>query len=344
MVLTLAARGLLVKAVDPLLGQTALMCAVEADNSRIIEYISSYPGININQNDKNYKTALMYAVKVVSPSTISMLIRAGADVNLVVEDSSALMEAVILNKPAILEILITQHQADPNIEVEGGITPLMKANGPVIIKLLLKHSADIDRVDNTKKSVLEHLVENNGQGIIKILEEISDPKIDEAIAKYQKERELIEIKRIYSNVMNAASKGNMISFSENFSKLISYNNHDFNESIIEFLEEVGYEDFYEAAIKAINKRISFSIDTDVTDSEIESLTSLRDRRMTLSTSSSPIEERFSPGSVDSQKENIINLLEKSGLSSPTVDQDIKKEKFTDKLVSKPSVGTRKFKK
>ena len=205
--------------------------------------------------------------------------------NLVVEDSNALMEAVLLKKPAILEILIAQHQADPNREVKGGITPLMKATGPVIIRQLLKYGADINGTDNTKKSVMEYLVENNGQGIIKILEEISDPKIDEAIAIYQKKCELIEIERIHNNVMNAASKGNMKSFNDNFSKLISYNNHDFNESIIEFLEEGGYEDFYEAAIKAINERIRFkslSIDTDVTDPEIESLTSLRDRKMSLS--------------------------------------------------------------
>ena len=118
--------------------KTALMHnAIEVDNVMITDLIIKHSTPEDLQivNDDN-KTALMYAVIYVHPSTIAALIQAGADMNQVEEDSSALMEAVINKKPAILEILLTEYNANPNLKDNNSETALMKATDPNIIKIL----------------------------------------------------------------------------------------------------------------------------------------------------------------------------------------------------------------
>ncbi len=140
---------------------TPLMNAVQVGNAKILDLILAQPGVEVDAVDADGKTALMYAVAAVSPSMIAKLIDKGALVNSENPNLLVLMEAVKLNKPSILEILITKHAADPNGRDALGNTALMNTNNPDIVKILINHGANVNAVNRAGKNVLQLALEKN---------------------------------------------------------------------------------------------------------------------------------------------------------------------------------------
>ncbi len=123
-------------------GKTVLMHAIDVDIIEILNPIlKSLKPADLKVADKNNKTAIMHAVSATAPFVIKELIDHGADINQVVNDSTALMESVILKKPSILKILIKNYNADVNLSDISGITPLKKAKNSNIIKILVENGA-----------------------------------------------------------------------------------------------------------------------------------------------------------------------------------------------------------
>jgi ankyrin repeat protein/protein-tyrosine phosphatase len=162
--------------------KTPLMHVIEADKEEILNSILEYSP-KLETHDYYNKNALMYAVKATSPSTIAKLIEAGADVNQLVTDSSALMEAVILNKPGMAELLIKEHSADLEIKDYTGQTALMKATQNNIVKVLVKSGANLHEIDENEVNAFQHLINNCGPEIVPVIMNAAIESGDKDIAE-----------------------------------------------------------------------------------------------------------------------------------------------------------------
>lgn len=108
--------------------------------------------VNVNFQDKNGYTALMYAAKTDNPQVMNKLILANADLNLQTryEKETALIIATIGKNLEAANILL-DNGANVNIKDTSGRTALIWAadmNFNDIIIPLLQHSANIDEKDN----------------------------------------------------------------------------------------------------------------------------------------------------------------------------------------------------
>ena len=131
-------------------GNTWLHHSVIGCSIEVLETLIDY-GVDLNATNKKCHTALMMACDKGNIDGINVLMKAGADPNIVDADGYNCLHFVVLRGCSI-DVLqkITEHGADVNAVNKNGVTSLMMASekGNVdFINVLLKDGADINIAD-----------------------------------------------------------------------------------------------------------------------------------------------------------------------------------------------------
>jgi ankyrin repeat protein len=131
-------------------------------------------GVNVNTQDQDGRTALMYAAYNGHTEVMEKLIQKGASVNLC--DSygrTALMFASSGPYPAAVKLLLT-NKADPNMaDKEEHFTALMyaAAEGQLeIVKLLISYKADPTSKDIDGDNAMTFAVNNGHKDVVNLLQ------------------------------------------------------------------------------------------------------------------------------------------------------------------------------
>jgi len=102
-------------------------------------------GADVNTSNLQGVTPLLLAVKHGNQHLAQVLLKSGADVNIVSSDSSPLHECVRQHNATLLELLLSAPKANVNLQSDGGKTPLhfaILSQHADIVDLLLKKGAD----------------------------------------------------------------------------------------------------------------------------------------------------------------------------------------------------------
>ena len=127
-------------------------------------------------------TALFLAAWQNDTRIVKLLTNAGADVNAVLWNESAGMEATVLMVAAESGLtktagLLLDHGADVNVKGYGGNSPLHRAvlmGHPETVDLLLDHGADVDSTDDEGKSPLHHATICGHEEIVSLFINVED--------------------------------------------------------------------------------------------------------------------------------------------------------------------------
>lgn len=167
----LLASGADVDVVDKAVDSTALAQAT-ANNNREIIRVLLHAGANINRQNRDGETALMYLSGQASTDTARDLIKAGADLELKDDDGeTALMAAARLDNTGSLKALI---DAGAQLEAkdEKGQTALMLAAREGLadnVRALLEAGAQINSKDENDWTALRHAREGEHEEVTKLL-------------------------------------------------------------------------------------------------------------------------------------------------------------------------------
>ena len=118
---------------------------------QLLELLLSFPQIDINTVYYN-ETALTYALEKKAYDCVVVLIRYGADVNIVPNVGTIALAITCKDDDIDMSKILLDNKANPNIVDIYGYIILNKTcrttNSPELIKLLLSYGADINRPDN----------------------------------------------------------------------------------------------------------------------------------------------------------------------------------------------------
>jgi ankyrin repeat protein len=222
-------------------GFTALMYACDKNNIEIVKLlIENGSAINIQNNDGF--TALMYACEKDNIEIVKLLIENDADIN--IQNNDGITALMIVCKKDNFEIakLLIKNGADLNIQDGDGDTALMVAcykDNIEISKLLIENDADINIRNYDGKSVYD--VTFNP-----IIEEILKQKIIEIEEKFKKDK----IKRIGATNFLKSKNCNLDNLISNIKILSNEDKMSASESIIMFgTLNLGENNSIEVAIK-----------------------------------------------------------------------------------------------
>ena len=128
-------------------GRTPMFIAASKGNNIIIKILIRY-GADLNIPSSNGSTPLLVASKFGFLKSCRLLLKYGADINCKNEKGDTpLMSAVINNHSELVDEMIRQFKADPNITYENGQTLIHIAASKgynEVLRILLKYSADIN--------------------------------------------------------------------------------------------------------------------------------------------------------------------------------------------------------
>ena len=130
-------------------------------------------GADIDNQDRNGKTALMYALMNDHDDGAKYLIDQGADLDIVSNyDRSALRIAGEKNKKVLMEKLVA-HGADANVSNVCGYTLLMRMSAYQAnlsaVRFLLAHGADVNAQTDNDKTPLSEALRHKNFEIVKCL-------------------------------------------------------------------------------------------------------------------------------------------------------------------------------
>lgn len=137
---------------------------------------------NLNQVDERNTPALTHAAMGGHNNVVNVLIEAKADPN---QFLLPLTGAVLFKQHKTVQLLLDK-KADPNKRNEGLSMPLKVAitkDSHETAKCLLAAKADIDHLDNEKKSAIDHAIENNNLAMVHLLIHY-DPTINDYTKLY----------------------------------------------------------------------------------------------------------------------------------------------------------------
>jgi hypothetical protein len=132
-------------------------------------------GFDANTRDGRGVPILITAIKNRRESVVDLLLKHGADVNLVSQDrlTSPLMEAAVLGEEAIANKLI-EAGADLNLQSHNGQTALMMAiseGHTGVVKRLLEEGCGTDQVDNLGMTARKYAELFKKERILRLLEQ-----------------------------------------------------------------------------------------------------------------------------------------------------------------------------
>lgn len=128
------------------------------------------------------RTAFWLAAAVGATSAMRLLHKKGADANSRCESTgwTPLQAAVFWNHFEALQVLISEMRADVNARDKYGQTALMKASidgRSAVIEYLLTHGANVDAVDNDRRSALMMAASRSRADAVKALLEIGKANV-----------------------------------------------------------------------------------------------------------------------------------------------------------------------
>lgn len=167
------------------LHSNALFCAAyKGDIAKVKELLAS--GTDVNTTNSHGYTALIFAVKAEQTKMVKLLIKAGADANIIndsVEDTTALTIAIKKNNLKIMKLLL-EAGANANVADEGGQTPLelaVEANNLKMVKMLIEANVNLEK---NFDSVLIRATKNGNTKMVKLLLKDKDGfLLDEALVE-----------------------------------------------------------------------------------------------------------------------------------------------------------------
>lgn len=170
------------------MGITPLMIAAYNEKNEIIEILTQSLDeaclennfrfkknlIDLNKQDKEGNTALMFACKIGNLKTVELLIKKGAQLALANhEGENALTKAVGAGKENIISLLL-ELGCDPNCATrKDGITPLMMAaqnNDRDTMNLLVQKGAQLEKCDVIGRTVLQRMVHYDSSYDVRVIE------------------------------------------------------------------------------------------------------------------------------------------------------------------------------
>jgi len=129
-------------------------------------------GVFVDPRDKDGYTALLWAVLRYDSDMVDLLLKWGADPNVITSNGAALLNmAANRDAPDIVRAML-DHGADPNIRGRYGLTPLMRAAQMEHLEnvcLLLEHGADINAKDEHGVTALMIVAMNAGPDMVRLL-------------------------------------------------------------------------------------------------------------------------------------------------------------------------------
>ena len=149
--------------------------AAATGNKQLVVEMIAEDSDKVNQYSADGFTALGLASYFGQFDIVVVLLKAGADVNLVSKNGMQVspLHAAVAHRNAPITKVLLEHGADANAKQQLGVTPLHSAahhGDSEIVKLLLNHQADrLAQMDNGKKPV-DLAREDDHQEVITILD------------------------------------------------------------------------------------------------------------------------------------------------------------------------------
>lgn len=138
-------------------GVTPVHCAAATGHPEMLKLLID-KGADVNAQNKEERTALVWAVREHRDDIVQILLERGVDVNMGAGENNTLSCVSSGGNPALMELLL-EHGADVNFRYGDGETPLMAASlhtNAENIKCLLKRGADINAKDDFGRTALMH--------------------------------------------------------------------------------------------------------------------------------------------------------------------------------------------
>ncbi|KAI9709405.1 MAG: hypothetical protein M1812_007682 [Candelaria pacifica] len=157
--------------------RTALMLATREDRSHMVKTLLQFPEIELDRQDVNGMTALYLAAKAGSTESVTMLLEAGASVDIVDHKvgRSALRCAAERNHVATIEAIMRgEYGANPNLKDRDGGTAILRAvnrGAKNAVEALMRYVDDVDLqcVDEDGQSLLHGASKNGYKEIVELL-------------------------------------------------------------------------------------------------------------------------------------------------------------------------------
>ncbi len=144
-------------------GQTMLMTAAASGVPSIVEEALSRSHPDVNERDKDGRTALMEAVgqwhygpegpEIRRAEVVRLLLHAGADPNARDKDGNTALIEAAWDADAVLELI--RGGADANAQNNRGLTPLINCASPEVVRVLLANGADASLRDKEGRTALD---------------------------------------------------------------------------------------------------------------------------------------------------------------------------------------------
>lgn len=160
----LISKGARINDIDEKLETTPLMWAAFMGNMRAAKVLIEN-GADVNIQNSKGKTALHYATELYQnkPALVEMLIKAGADINVVSEINSIPLHSSILHNDLESVKILVSHGADIELKNNSGFTALHQAAyyGKMdIVKYLLAKGANVNALSLSNKLPDDYAVQN----------------------------------------------------------------------------------------------------------------------------------------------------------------------------------------
>ena len=177
------------------LGRTALHYAASWGDTKLIQFLLSIPGINLNIKDCNDMTPLFKAVEIKSLAAVKLLIDGGANPLITLRDGRNIIEYTIMQYGDrcidILKYLIGDFGFRYVKQVSDRMTylhmaTLTKRENPIYqtVELLLEYGSDINALEgNGRSPLILAAIADRADIIYPLLREFADVKIYDKFLK-----------------------------------------------------------------------------------------------------------------------------------------------------------------
>jgi ankyrin repeat protein len=155
-------------------GATALMCAAQLGNKKLVELLLSYKANTESRLNVGGETALHLACSTFNEPVVKLLVEGGADINATLNDGSTCLMIAALRGSAAASIptlgFLLEHGANLEARDNRGRTVLNRlcaTNKAHISKFLVEQGANVNAKDNDGNTALMNVILSQGADLSK---------------------------------------------------------------------------------------------------------------------------------------------------------------------------------